>query len=259
MPFDPFKDINEKILTCRKLPTPRERIACLEKLFGNVRDGMVANVLAEEYESVGDVESAKKYFKMAVELFPLQDYKDQARRSLARLESTPIGASPRRGKHEPPAPPVTLSIEDYDPGETLFVVGCTKAKIWDDVPDAPFYVPARFAYRGEGFGRFLLWAESSAIQLDAKGFRWVVLSAKYGFLDPWHPIGNYDVKMGDETAVSLECLKAQALQAKPPRAGLTEIKTRPLAGFKAVVCINCPKPYFDMVRAVFADAKVTSV
>lgn len=260
MPFDPFKDINDKILACRKFPTPRERIAGLETLFGQVRDGMVANVLAEEYESVGDIASARKYFKMAEELFPLQDYKNQARRSLARLESTPIGAPPRKkGEHVPPAPAISLNIEDYDPAKTLFVVGCTKTKIWDVVPDAPFYVPARFAYRGQGFYRFLLWAEGSAIQFDAKGFRWVVLSAKYGFIDPWHPIGNYDVKMGDPTAVGLECLKAQAQQVKPPRAGLDEIKTRRLADFETVVCINCPKLYFDTVRAVFPDAKVTSV
>jgi hypothetical protein len=151
-----------------------------------------------------------------------------------------------------------LSLEDYDPEKTLFVVGCTKAKIWDVVPDAPFYVPARFAYRGEGFGRFLIWAEGSAIQLDTKGFRWVVLSAKYGFIDPWHPIANYDVAMDDETAVSLECLKAQALHVKPPRAGLTEVKTRRLADFKLVVCVNCPKLYFERIRAVFGDAKVLS-
>jgi len=261
MPFDPWKDINEKILACRKLKTPKARIVCLEKLFGKVRDGMVANVLGEEYESVGDIDSARKYFKIAEELFPLQDYKNQARRSLSRLDSTPIGAPPRkRGEHEPPPPPLALHLENYDPEKTLLVVGCTKTKIWDIVPDAPFYVPARFAYRGQGFYRFLIWAESSAIQLDAKGFRWVVLSAKYGFIDPWHPIANYDIAMDDEgMAVSVECLKGQARQVRPPRAGLSKIKTRPLADFETVICINCPKLYFESVRAVFPDSKVISI
>jgi hypothetical protein len=57
----------------------------------------------------------------------------------------------------------------------------------------------------------------------------------------------------------VECLKAQALQVKPPRAGLTRVKTCRLADFETVVCINCPKLYFERVRAAFSDAKVLSV
>jgi hypothetical protein len=260
MPFDPWKDINEKILKCRRLKTDKERIACLENLFGEIRDGMVANVLGEEYEAVGDIESARKYFRMAEELFPLQDYKDQARRALGRLESTPIGASRRTEQEERAAAPVAINLAEIDPAKTLIVVGCTKTKVWDMAPDAPEFVPARCAYKGQDFIRFLNWAESEAVQLEKKGFRWVILSAKYGFLEPWHPIANYDIPMEDaDVAISPETLKAQTRQVKPGKAGQSKAKAGRLADYRIVICVNCPKTYIERVQAVFCDAKVTSV
>jgi len=262
MPFDPWKDINEKILKCRRLKTDKERIACLEKLFGEIRDGMVANVLAEEYEAVGDVESARKYFRIAEELFPLQDYKDQARRSLGRIESTPIGASrpAAESEEERAAAPVAINLAELDPAKTLIVIACTKTKVWDMAPDAPEFVLARYAYKGRDFVRFLDWVENEAVQLEKKGFRWVILSAKYGFLEPWHPIADYDVSMEDaDVAISLETLKAQTRQVKPGKAWHSKAKAGRLADYRIVICVNCPKTYIERVQAVFRDAKVTSV
>lgn len=173
MPFDPWKDINEKILACRKLPTPKARIDCLEKLFGKIRDGMVAQVLGEEYEAAGDIPQAKKYYKLAEEMFPLQGYKDKARRSLGRLESIPIGASPRaEDDGDRAVGPFTLNLAEFDPAKTLIVVGCTKTKAWESSPSAPDFIPARYAYKGQGFVQFLIWAESPTIQFEKRGFRW---------------------------------------------------------------------------------------
>jgi hypothetical protein len=260
MPFDPWQDINEKIMKCRKLKSGRERIACLEKLFGEVRDGMVAHVLGEEYEAVGVIESAQKYYRIAEELFPLQDYKDQARRSLDRLSSTPIGASSRAGAEGRRLEAINLDLSGLEPARTLIVVGCSKMKVWEKSPDAPEFVAARCAYKGEGFLQFLNWAESPEVELETKGFRWIILSAKYGFLEPWHPIANYNVSLDNaDTAISLETLKAQARQVRPGRAGHAKTKPGRLADYKRIICVNCRKPYLDRVQAVFCDAQVTEV
>jgi len=52
------------------------------------------------------------------------------------------------------------------------------------------YVPAREAYRGDDF----VWWCSIASRVRC---RWLILSAKYGFIEPDHPISNYDVTFSD--------------------------------------------------------------
>lgn len=64
-----------------------------------------------------------------------------------------------------------------------------------------------YAYKGE---HFLNWLKKK----DTLNFpfRWVILSAKYGFIEPNHPISNYDVTFDDKSTgpISIETLKNQA-------------------------------------------------
>lgn len=59
---------------------------------------------------------------------------------------------------------------------TLIIVPCGLAKIWDRYPETGSAL-ARFAYTGAPFKVNCEYADHFAI-------RWVILSAKYGFLDP---------------------------------------------------------------------------
>jgi hypothetical protein len=68
----------------------------------------------------------------------------------------------------------------------LAVVPCGKAKVWDRHPGLGA-TPARDAYTGALFRVHRAYAERFAD-------RWVILSAKYGFMDPDWPVpGTYDV------------------------------------------------------------------
>lgn len=59
----------------------------------------------------------------------------------------------------------------------LGILGCTKTKIWDEDPD--YYGPARAreGYRGKKF-------RGDLEIVDSHSTRWIILSAKYGFIDP---------------------------------------------------------------------------
>ena len=63
-----------------------------------------------------------------------------------------------------------------DMGEMLVIIPCGQSKVWDDQPDrGP--VKARDAYTGTPFRMNRAYAEAFAS-------RWVILSAKYGFISP---------------------------------------------------------------------------
>lgn len=72
------------------------------------------------------------------------------------------------------------------PNDALLVVGCGKAKTWNKKPRAG-RVAAKDAYTSSLFKLCRRYAE--------KHFpgRWVILSAKYGFVHPDQRIGNYNV------------------------------------------------------------------
>lgn len=132
--------------------------------------------------------------------------------------------------------------------ETLYIVGCTRAKIWDKEPDDPDYVEARFAYQGRGFLKALTWVA---------GKTWVILSGKYGFIEPAHPIGRYDIELGFSRThpVSLVTLQEQVLQKRVLRIGikLTEVR---LVDFPRVECLNCNKTYLDIIRRSFPKNRI---
>ena len=91
---------------------------------------------------------------------------------------------------------------------TLVVVPCGKAKIWDKHPDAG-PTPARAVYVGSPFKVNRGYAERF-------GDRWVILSAKYGFLAPDEIIdGPYNVTFKDRRTepVSIATLYRQVIEA----------------------------------------------
>ena len=90
------------------------------------------------------------------------------------------------------------------PSDTLVIVPCGKAKIWDRNPDAG-PTSARDAYTGYPF-------RVNAAYAERFGTTWLILSAKYGFIDPSFLIpGPYDVSFNrrDSEPISIEKLNEQ--------------------------------------------------
>jgi hypothetical protein len=105
------------------------------------------------------------------------------------------GGAPPLGQPEPPHRPSPAEADQCESrssdrggvdgmGRTLVVISCGKGKVWDRAPDAP-PTPARDAYTGAPFTVNRGYAEAFAD-------RWMVLSAKYGFIDPDFPVEDYN-------------------------------------------------------------------
>jgi len=97
-----------------------------------------------------------------------------------------------------------IMLGKTDMGEMLVIIPCGQSKVWDDQPDrGP--VKARDAYTGTPFRMNRAYAEAFAS-------RWVILSAKYGFISPDFLIpGPYNVtfKKRATNPVGLTMLIAQ--------------------------------------------------
>lgn len=120
---------------------------------------------------------------------------------------------------------------------TLVIVPCGKRKIWDRYPSAGSTM-AEDVYVGAPFKVNREYAEKY-------GSRWVVLSAKYGFIDPDFIIPrNYDVTFKDPTTkpISIRELKEQ-------------IKQKNLDGFDTVIALG-GRDYAEVVHRAFSDSKV---
>jgi hypothetical protein len=119
---------------------------------------------------------------------------------------------------------------------TLVVVPCGKGKIWDRYPDAGA-TPARTAYTGAPFVKNREYAEAFAD-------RWVILSARYGFIDPDFAIpGPYDVTFNDPTTdpIPVEELRRQ-------------VREKGLASFEVVVALGSAK-YAGKTQAAFTTSR----
>lgn len=190
--------INRKISLCKRLSNPEDRLNCLLCLFQETNDGMVAYAIGEELKSRNRLKEAIKYFEKARRLFPIEKYKARAEAAIQDISSILLNEEATRLEAlsvREESYKISVDLDSEDPDEVLFIVSCTERKIWDELSDAPVFVPARFAYRGDIFRKFLLWAEQN--HLEERGFRWLILSAKYGFIEPWHPICNYNVTFSD--------------------------------------------------------------
>ena len=86
--------------------------------------------------------------------------------------------------------------------ELLVVVSCGRHKIWDRYPNAGLTL-ARNAYTSPVFKASRRYAEHFAK-------RWMIISAKYGFIDPDFIIPQtYDRSFYDRDAISIAELKTQ--------------------------------------------------
>ena len=89
----------------------------------------------------------------------------------------------------------------------LIVVSCSEQKVWSKENSRPVYVPAIYAYTGND----VTWLKNNVP--NGKGFHCLILSAKYGFIEPEHPIHYYDVTFSNPKTgpISIESLKNQVL------------------------------------------------
>jgi hypothetical protein len=121
---------------------------------------------------------------------------------------------------------------------TLVVVPCGRAKIWDREPGTG-PTPARDAYVGVPFRVSRDYAERF-------GDRWVILSAKYGFLFPDMVVaGPYDTSFARRSSrpVGVAHLRAQ-------------VRDLALTAFKDVVVLG-GRHYREAVATAFAGTAVT--
>lgn len=119
----------------------------------------------------------------------------------------------------------------------LVIVPCGRSKIWKKQPHlGP--TPAREAYTGAPFKVNREYAESVAD-------RWVILSAKYGFIEPTTPITEYEItfKKKNTNPVCASTLKKQVIDL-----GLLE--------FDQVIALG-GKEYRRIIEEAFAGTPVT--
>ena len=90
------RDTERKIKNCRQLVTSRKVISCLEELFKNTNDSMVAYELGREYEKLGKNKNAVEYYELAESLFKLPIYKNMARAAINSLVIEALVASKRK-------------------------------------------------------------------------------------------------------------------------------------------------------------------
>ena len=120
---------------------------------------------------------------------------------------------------------------------TLVVVPCGKRKIWDRNPTAG-PTKAKDAYIGAPFKVNREYAEKY-------GDRWIILSAKYGFIDPYFMIPrNYNVTFKDASTDPIGVMKLKE-----------QITHKTLDTFDTVVVLG-GLDYADVVSLAFSDIEV---
>lgn len=222
-----WREINDSIRACKATPNP---IRCLQQLFIKTRDGHVAMALGTEYEALAQFGEARQWFETAAQRYPKPEFKSNAQAALRR-----VGSKLQAG---------ATSHGDESHRAELHVVECSKSKIWDQNTDAPRFVPARDAYQGEAIRN---WRADTRSSTD----RWLVLSARYGFIDADQPIENYDVTFSNTGTgpITKDALRAQVL-------GQTRWSDKmPIGRFRRVV-VHGGEHYVKNVRAAFVDAEI---
>lgn len=207
--------INRRIRECFESANPLE---CLIRLFNSTEDGWVAFNIAGLLQDEGRLDEALKYYKIAYERLPLPKYKAMAKQEIEKIEK---------------------KLAEKDSSEDiLFIVSCTRRKIWD-VKSAPKYVPAKDAYIGDTMKN---WLNSD----ESKTNRWIIFSSKYGFIEPDHPIKNYDIHfVKSPEAISEDTLLRQIL--------FHEFDGFKIADFKKIYFVGTDD-YYRKLRLVFLRA-----
>lgn len=119
----------------------------------------------------------------------------------------------------------------------LVIVPCGKRKIWDNYPNAG-PTEARRAYVGSPFKVNCGFAEKFAD-------RWIILSAKYGFVDPDFLIPhNYNVTFKEPATNPISLAKLR-----------TQLKEKGLDGYETVIVLG-GKDYAKIVRTAFSGLSI---
>lgn len=249
---------NKRIKECQQLIAPEKVIDCLLHLFQQTNDGWVAFNLAQEYEKMIKLEDALEYYQKAEALLPRPRYKEKARDAISRVKCNLEEKKAIKITKEKPIEGLP-DISKLDPANTLFIVSCTPDKIWKNDSTAPDFVPARYAYKKNKFLKFLRWADEN--EIERKGFFWVILSGKYGFIEPWHPVSRYDINLSNPNnyPISDETLQNQVNQERWWRNNTGNLVKIKLANFKNIICINCSSTYESKVRMCFPQAKIQNI
>ncbi len=130
-----------------------------------------------------------------------------------------------------------MAREDLGAVSILVIVPCGKAKIWDRYPTAG-PTPAERAYVGAPFKVNSDYARRTS---DA----WVILSAKYGFLDPVDAIpGPYNVSFKDPRSRPIEIVTLRE-----------QVEDRGLRRFDTVIGLG-GKEYREVLRLSLAPKLV---
>lgn len=233
----PWRELKDELIpTALRASDP---VAALEDLYRDSgQDGMVAEALGGFHETHGDLANAVDWYRVAEARFWDERWKDRLRRSLARVEAD-LAQTPRPERVE-----VTRDPGPADGTDTLYIVSCSRNKVWMQ-PHARgiSYVPAALAYTGQWIER---WRTSEPA---ADGARWLIMSAKYGFIEPDHPIAPYDVTFGDASTGPIDdaSLTAQVMHQTRWADAL------PLRAFRRVVVFGSPE-YVRRTQAAFAHA-----
>ncbi|MBD3216055.1 MAG: hypothetical protein GF311_25810 [Candidatus Lokiarchaeota archaeon] len=143
-------------------------------------------------------------------------------------------------------------IFKLDPNKSLFIVSCTKEKIWDIMKETDQYYAAEKAYYGKEFKKFLEWYE--LFNLKVKGYYWIILSGKYGFIEPKHPITWYDINMANPNhyPISLKSLKNQCKQIRKWQLNGKYVNIK-LNKFQNFICVNCDPFYIERIKSSLGD------
>lgn len=181
-----WKQLNEQIALCRRSTDP---LAKLEALFASTNDAHVAMALGEVHQAKGSRDQAIRWFCVAEQRYPRPEFKARARAARTVLE----------------APAEIGSTSDVLPSRSvLHVISCSRTKVWSTDGAKDRFVAAGKAYRGADM---LEWLDAP----ESRTARWLVLSAKYGFIEPDHPVSDYDVTFKDASTgpIPYEALRAQ--------------------------------------------------
>ncbi|EMR75694.1 hypothetical protein MBGDF03_00942 [Thermoplasmatales archaeon SCGC AB-540-F20] len=115
----------------------------------------------------------------------------------------------------------------------LVVVQCGGKKVWNDNPNLG-KVEAKNAYTSPYFQKNRLYAEKI-------GDKWMILSAKYGFIEPSEQIENYNVtfKQKKTNPITFNELKDQ-------------VKTKKLNQYDKIIVLG-GKEYLYAIKEAFQD------
>lgn len=226
---------------------PYDIIDCLKGLMNRYgRDGMILYRIGLLYENLGNYKKAMEYCKEAKERFPLPRYKSMAEQCYERARSHIWKEESIKVRSSTYTAISSMIIDE----NTLFVVNCTKTKIWDIAEalgynNLPEQLPAMLAYQGRSFHEFLLLIREIKKTIG-KDIYWVILSAKYGFLLPHELIENYNVTFDQENSIKDHELAEQVNKIR--------INGNSLSSFKRIYVYTRNNLYYEKACHALNDA-----